>query len=83
MPVLDGLQATSCIREKEKRRNASVRIPIVAMTAHAMTGDGERCKSAGMDDYVSKPLNAKKLEELLKNVASGCLVQRSIHSSTT
>lgn len=63
MPVLDGLQATKSIRELEAEK--SKRIPIVAMTAHAMKGDREACLAAGMDAYVSKPLDA---ELLLKTI---------------
>jgi len=78
MPVLDGFQATTKIREMEKNRDPSrgkrIRfMPVVAMTAHAMSGDAERIMSAGMDAYISKPLNAKKLQELLQSVASGQL----------
>ena len=58
MPELDGLQATRIIREWEAGRQ---HIPIVAMTAHAMKGDRERCLEAGMDDYVSKPLEIRIL----------------------
>ena len=59
MPELDGLEATHQIREWEKSRGRH--IPIIAMTAHAMQGDRERCLEAGMDDYVSKPLEPKVL----------------------
>jgi signal transduction histidine kinase/DNA-binding response OmpR family regulator len=78
MPVLDGFQATTKIREMEKKRDPSRGkrfrfMPVVAMTAHAMSGDAERIMAAGMDAYISKPLNAKKLQELLQSVASGQL----------
>jgi signal transduction histidine kinase len=61
MPQLDGLTATGIIREKEAKRGTH--IPILAMTAHAMAGDRERCIESGMDDYISKPLNANLLLE--------------------
>ena len=70
MPVCDGFQATARIRELEKAGKIRRNIPIVAMTAHAMFGDGERCIDAGMDFYVTKPLNAKVLQELLNKIAT-------------
>ena len=59
MPEMDGIEAVRAIRANEK--NTGVHIPIVAMTAHAMKGDEERCLAAGMDSYVSKPIQVKKL----------------------
>jgi CheY-like chemotaxis protein len=61
MPELDGLQATSLIREQELDAGRGVHIPIIAMTAHAMKGDREQCLSAGMDSYVPKPIRVKEL----------------------
>jgi CheY-like chemotaxis protein len=59
MPELDGFEATAAIREAERATGRQVHI--VAMTAHAMKGDRERCLAAGMNDYVSKPLQADAL----------------------
>jgi CheY-like chemotaxis protein len=64
MPEMDGLEATRLIRIREK--NGCGHIPIIAMTAHAMKGDKERCLDAGMDGYVPKPINAEKLFEAIE-----------------
>jgi len=64
MPEMDGIQATSIIREKEKTHGRKV--PIIAMTAHALAGDRERFLAAGMDGYVSKPITAKQLYEAVE-----------------
>jgi CheY-like chemotaxis protein len=63
MPGMDGLEATKAIREKEK--STGLHQPIIAMTALAMKGDRERCTAAGMDGYLSKPIDLQKLDEVL------------------
>jgi CheY-like chemotaxis protein len=63
MPEMDGLEATRRIRSREVISGSH--IPIIAMTAHAMKGDRERCLTAGMDDYVSKPVSRVKLAEVI------------------
>ena len=63
MPVLDGLKATTLIRAQEKE---GARIPVVAVTAHAMKGDREKFLEAGMDAYLSKPIRREDLAAVLK-----------------
>jgi signal transduction histidine kinase/DNA-binding response OmpR family regulator/HPt (histidine-containing phosphotransfer) domain-containing protein len=65
MPELDGYAATQRIREQELGAGARSRLPIVAMTAHAMAGDREKCLAAGMDDYVAKPLRPDEVDAML------------------
>jgi CheY-like chemotaxis protein len=65
MPEMDGFEATGEIRKREVR--TGLHVPIVALTAHAMKGDRERCLEAGMDGYLSKPIRAQELYELLEN----------------
>jgi signal transduction histidine kinase/HPt (histidine-containing phosphotransfer) domain-containing protein len=64
MPEVDGFEATRCIRESE--RPAGRHTPIIALTAHALKGDRERCLDAGMDAYVSKPMRARDLYEAIQ-----------------
>jgi len=66
MPEMDGLAATRAIRELEKARG--VHTPIVALTAHVLEGDRERCRAAGMDGYVSKPLRVGDLFQAMLDV---------------
>jgi CheY-like chemotaxis protein len=66
MPVLDGFEATATIRNRE--RQSGGRVPIIAMTAHAMAGDLERCLAAGMDGYLPKPVHAKTLFATVERV---------------
>lgn len=65
MPVMDGYQATREIRKGEQQSGRKP-VPIIALTAHAMNGDREKCLEAGMDDYVSKPYGIKQLVAVLK-----------------
>jgi two-component system, sensor histidine kinase and response regulator len=59
MPDMDGLEATTAIRRWEQETR--IHVPIIAMTAHTMQGDAERCLAAGMDGYVSKPIKPEDL----------------------
>ena len=69
MPGKDGLEATSEIRAAEKTTGGH--LPIIALTAHAMKGDRERCLDAGMDAYISKPIRSKELFETIETLLSG------------
>jgi CheY-like chemotaxis protein len=64
MPEMDGLEATAAIREKEKGTRAH--LPVVALTAHAMKGDREKCMAGGMDGYLTKPIRPQELDQLLE-----------------
>ena len=70
MPTMTGFEATETIRRQEQ--GSSRHIPIIAMTAHAMKGDRERCLACGMDGYIAKPINTLELYEILEQLRSGC-----------
>ena len=76
MPEMDGLEATAAIREQEK--STGRHLPIVALTAHALKGDAERCLRAGMDAYVSKPI---QFQDLLETIEKLCPAGRDSSSS--
>jgi len=86
MPVMDGFEAVAAIREREANgfRSESpsdfgrARIPIVAMTAHAMAGYRERCIQAGMDGYVSKPVQRNELLNVLASLCQDSVVQDNV-----
>jgi signal transduction histidine kinase/CheY-like chemotaxis protein len=68
MPEMDGLEAARAIRQAE--RSSGDHIPIIAMTAHALKSDQQRCLDAGMDEYITKPINARKVLETIAAVIS-------------
>jgi two-component system, sensor histidine kinase and response regulator len=69
MPEMDGLEATQLIRAKEKTSGAH--LTIIALTAHAMKGDEERCLACGMDGYVTKPIKVEELFSVMENATPG------------
>jgi two-component system sensor histidine kinase/response regulator len=69
MPEMGGFEAMAEIRRRERATGGH--LPVIAMTAHAMKGDRERCLEAGMDDYISKPIQASRLFELIEHVVVG------------
>ena len=77
MPEMDGYTAAAEIRRLEAAAEVPRRLPIVAMTANAVEGDQERCRSAGMDDYLAKPIRIAVLAETLKRWVSA--VRLEVH----
>jgi len=78
MPVLDGLAATRLIRESE---TGGKHTPIIAMTAYALQGDAKRCLEAGMDDYISKPLNPTHVFEVIQAWTGGVTDKGKLNKS--
>jgi signal transduction histidine kinase/ligand-binding sensor domain-containing protein/CheY-like chemotaxis protein len=78
MPEMDGYQATALIRERE--RSSGTRLPIIALTAHALDRDRERCLAAGMDAHIAKPIKAEELFQIIEDVAErldeNCVLSR-------
>ena len=81
MPQMDGYAATAAIREREKTSGAH--LPIMAMTAHAMKGDRERCLQAGMDGYISKPFQARDLLEQVEQLAQAPTLEAGGQSASS
>jgi CheY-like chemotaxis protein len=81
MPVMGGFEATLAIRAEERTRGGHV--PIVALTARAMSGDREACMNAGMDDYVAKPLKPAVLFEVIERLAAATHVKEDGHGNGT
>ncbi len=69
MPGMNGFEATARVRERERERGATERLPIIAMTAYAMKGDEERCLAAGMDGYIAKPVQSNDLIGAVERIA--------------
>jgi two-component system, sensor histidine kinase and response regulator len=76
MPEMDGLEATRSIRERES--HVGGHIPIVALTAHAMKGDRDRCLAVGMDAYVTKPIRSKELARVIQEALNQQLTSRTL-----
>jgi CheY-like chemotaxis protein/HPt (histidine-containing phosphotransfer) domain-containing protein len=82
MPEMDGYATTAAVREWERTATVRSRIPIVALTANAMAGDRERCLSAGMDDYLSKPFTQQDLRSVIQRWFPRAAARLSVNSRT-
>jgi CheY-like chemotaxis protein len=71
MPEMDGLEATAAIREKERASGGHV--PIIAMTAHAIKGFRDRCAEAGMDDYITKPIDPEEMFKAVEKLVGNAI----------
>jgi len=76
MPEMDGLETTGAFRETERKWEGH--IPIIAMTAHVVKGDRERCLEAGMDEYISKPIDSDKLFEAIERLTKTSDIKKSV-----
>jgi two-component system, sensor histidine kinase and response regulator len=81
MPEMDGLAATAAIRAAERAEGTGGHVPIVALTAHAMKGDREACLAAGMDGYLSKPVNAREMLALIDSLTREAVVAEYVVDS--
>jgi osomolarity two-component system sensor histidine kinase NIK1 len=68
MPVMDGLEATTKIREFESKNNVAKRTPIIALTANTMDNDRDKCLSYGMDEFMAKPFDIEKLNTIFEEL---------------
>ena len=75
MPEMDGFEVTRCIRAEESGNGGH--IPIIALTAHAMKGDREKCLQAGLDSYIAKPIQTAALDNALADIPA-CIELRTV-----